>query len=522
MHTALDPFEIAARRFELQGAAPWYNNPVGFAREFIRWPADEGLTCYQCEIMQTLQDRRRVAARGPHGLGKTAMSAIIVLWFALTRDAAGVDWKIATTSGSWRQLIRFLWPEIHKFAGRLDWEKLQRSRFKVTELQNLNLKLRYGHAYAVSSTNPALIEGAHADSLLYVYDESKSIAPGIFDASEGAFSGASPSGGLPEAFALAISTPGDPVGRFYDIHARAPGLADWSIRHVTLQEAIDAGRVSADWARARAEQWGANSQLYYNRVLGEFRTDDTRGVLPLAWIEAAIERWHEWDEAGRPVPPGRRVFGADIAYGGADLTVIAKRTGPIVWPLTEYNIADTVKVAQLLDQAMVNQTDLSVVDVNGFGAGVVDTLRHIPRPVIAFSAGRKTGRRDRSGELGFVNQRAMLWWSLRESLDPAFDPQLALPPDDNLVGELVAPTWWTTPSNKIAVEPKSEVIERLGRSTDRADAVGQSLLTEANFDQDDDASLRGAVVQRYRDGHKDDEDHFPWDDDSAGETFSYS
>ena len=66
-------------------------------------------------------------------------------------------------------------------------------------------------------------------------------AADTFDAAEGAFSsvGADLDG---VGYALAISTPGEPNGRFYDIHARKPGYEDWWVRHVTLAEAIAAGR----------------------------------------------------------------------------------------------------------------------------------------------------------------------------------------------------------------------------------------------------------------------------------------
>ncbi|SEO73296.1 hypothetical protein [Actinacidiphila rubida] len=57
---------------------------------------------------------------------------------------------------------------------------------------------------------------------------------------EGAFSGGRTEGSL-EAFALAIAIPGSPVGWFYDIRSRKPGLEDWFVRHVTLAEAIAAG-----------------------------------------------------------------------------------------------------------------------------------------------------------------------------------------------------------------------------------------------------------------------------------------
>ena len=41
--------------------------------------------------------------------------AVSLLHFASTRDALGLDWKCPTTAGAWRQLIQFLWPEVHKW-----------------------------------------------------------------------------------------------------------------------------------------------------------------------------------------------------------------------------------------------------------------------------------------------------------------------------------------------------------------------------------------------------------------------
>jgi hypothetical protein len=66
------------------------------------------------------------------------------------------------------------------------------------------------------------------------------------------------------------------------VHKRAPGLEDWHVRHVTLEEAVAAGRISPDWAEQRARQWGRDSALYANRVLGEFHASDEDSVIPLA------------------------------------------------------------------------------------------------------------------------------------------------------------------------------------------------------------------------------------------------
>jgi hypothetical protein len=60
----------------------------------------------------------------------------------------------------------------------------------------------------------------------------------------------------------------------------------------------------------------------------------------------------------------------------------------------------------------------------------------------------------------------------REALDPGQPggSPIALPPDPKLVADLTAPTFEVTP-NGIKAEPKEKVCERLGRSTDRGDAV---------------------------------------------------
>lgn len=461
----------AARRFEPvtpKGAARWLDDPVGFATAAI-----DGLdlTAYQRAILAAVPERGRVAVRGPHGLGKTTVNAVAVLWFALSREAAGVDWKVATTAGAWRQLERYLWPEVRKWAGRLRWDVLDREPFTARELLDLALKLRHGQAFAVASDDAALIEGVHADHVLYVFDESKSIVPAVFDAAEGAFSGAGRDSSL-QAFALATSTPGEPSGRFYDIHARKPGLEDWWARHVTVDEAIAAGRITDEWVAARRRQWGADSAVFANRVLGEFHTSDSDSVIPLGWVELANDRWRAWQEAGGRLASEPLVCGADVAREGSDQTVLALRFGDVLTELRRYSRQATTETTGRVTGVLSAHPGMrAVVDVIGVGGGVVDQLRELRKPVTAFNASNSYSGRDRSGELGFLNMRSAAWWRLRELLDPGFDPTIALPPDDQLTGDLTAGHWKVTAAGKIQIESKDEIRKRIGRSTDAADAV---------------------------------------------------
>lgn len=450
----------------------WRYSPVAWGRDCLN--AD--LVSYQEEVLDELPVRKRVALRGPHGLGKSFLGSVVVNWFATTRDMAGTDWKIITTASAWRHLETYLWPEIHKWADRINFVALGREPFNPrSELLDLRMKLQHGAATAVASNQPERIEGAHADSLLYILDEAKMIPKGTWDAVEGAFSGAGTDTAA-EAFALAMSTPGPPAGRFYDICRRAPGYEDWWARHITLEEAIAAGRISREWAQQRARQWGPESAIYANRVLGEFHASDEDSVIPLAWIEAAIERWHEWDRAGRPDVGGPHWTGVDVGRGG-DETVLACRDGwAIVLQGHRFHRNTMATVA-----AVQGRPGRASVDVIGLGAGVYDRLRESHAQPFAYTGSGKTPRRDRSGKYGFTNVRSAAYWHVRELLDPEYDPVLALPPDDLMISDLTTPTWTITSGvpPKIAVETKEKVVARLGRSPDRGDAVVMSVWPDA-------------------------------------------
>lgn len=448
----------------------WFSSPVAWAYDCLK----VDLAGYQGEVLDELPVRHRVAVRSPHGAGKSFMGAILVNWFATTRDLKGREWKIITTASAWRHLEVYLWPEIHKWAGRIDFETLGRAPYNPrTELLGLRLKLNHGAATAVASNQPERIEGAHADELLYLLDEAKVIPPPTWDSIEGAFSGAG-SDTKANAYAFAMSTPGPPSGRFYDIHRRAPGYEDWWVRHVQLEEAIAAGRISRQWAERRALQWGPDSAIYANRVLGEFHASDEDSVIPLAWLEAAIERWHDWDRAGRPSPGGPLWTGVDVGRGG-DESVLAIRDG---WALV---LEGNRRRDTMATVAMLQARDgRAIIDVIGLGAGVFDRMRELNARPLAYTGSSRAPTRDRSGKFGFTNTRSAAYWHLRELLDPAYEPVLALPPDDLMISDLTTPTWDITTGvpPRIRVETKDKVVARLGRSPDRGDAIAMAMWAD--------------------------------------------
>lgn len=451
------------------GPDPTWDNPSAWGRLNLNgWnPA-----WYQEEIGKLLAKERKVSVIGPHGLGKSATDAEIVLWFALTREARGIDWKVITTAGAWRQLQYYLWPEIQKWSRRL------KHPFHRDQLLTMSIKLMYGQAVAVASDDPSNIEGAHADEILYIIDEAKAVIPDTWDAIEGALSAGN-------AYVLANSTPGKAEGRLYEIHQRKSGLEDWKTVHVSLEDAIGAGRISEKWAAQRAKQWGVKSPIYLNRVLGEFSTVDSDGVIPLDWLEAANERWEDLARAGKLEKDPLTAVAADVASElGIDKTVIGARHGLVLTYLKVYPNVDTMKTARkvkiLIDtkRGKSRTVPIAVIDAIGVGTGAVDTLREQGIKVDAFMGSGKPLFQDKTGELNFLNRRAEAYWGLRDLLNPAFAvngmPMIAIPGGDDyatLMGDLVSVKYDQTPSGAIKMEDKDEIIKRLGRSPDEGDMV---------------------------------------------------
>lgn len=469
----------------------YHDDPAGFVRDCIIWKGEKRPADYQQDIMASLVEHHRVAVRGPRTLGKTTTHAWLILWFALTRDAVGEDWKIIATAGVFRQLKDFLWPEVQKWAGQLNWQRIGREPFTQQELMRQELRLNYGAVTLAAASDPAKIEGAHADELLYIFDESKSVAAETFDSAEGAFAGAGDDTEA-NAYVIASSTPGAPEGRFYDIHNRVPGLHGWHPMHVAVERVLKAKRMSRVWLDEREEQYGWDSAWFQNHALGEFAAQDEDGVIRMDHLEAAHERWNALG-----LPPAMRnaremsvpnfetlepihAIGVDLARGGKDRTIYAMRHAQVIScmllrPREGDAMVPAGEVKAILDS--VEHHPIAVVDTNGLGGPVFDRLREQSANVQAFVAQEAASGRSRDGIYPFADVRAEAWWNLREMLEPSSGMDLAIPPDDQLTADLLAPHWKVDSSARIRIESKDDIRKRLKRSTDAGDAVVQAYST---------------------------------------------
>jgi len=207
------------------------------------------------------------------------------------------------------------------------------------------------------------------------------------------------------------------------------------------------------------------SQMLYGDFTAGMQ-DDAFQVIPTAWVDAAMARWTK----GATLPP-MDSMGVDVARGGADNTVIARRHGwwfdaPVVYKGIE--TPDGPKTAGVVITALRNRAPIHI-DVIGIGASPYDFLRQAGVQILGVNVAMPSLSKDRTGMLAFYNTRSELWWRMRELLDPANNFGAALPPDSRLKADLCAPLFY--PEGKIIrVEGREEIIKRIGRSPDWASA----------------------------------------------------
>lgn len=213
-----------------------------------------------------------------------------------------------------------------------------------------------------------------------------------------------------------------------------------------------------------------------NILLGGFATSFTDAefqTIPTDWIRQAQGRWKPKPPDGIPMC----AIGVDVAQGGADQTILAPRYDGWYAPLIAIPGKQTPfgrDVAGVVISYRRNEAKVIIDMGGGYGGAALEHLRENigSEAVLGYKGAEGTTGRTEDRQLPFFNRRSQAYWKFREALDPS-QPQgspIMLPDDPELVADLTAPKF-EVGKRGIQVEPKEDVVKRLGRSCDRGDAV---------------------------------------------------
>jgi hypothetical protein len=210
------------------------------------------------------------------------------------------------------------------------------------------------------------------------------------------------------------------------------------------------------------------------------REDHEWQLIPTQWVIDAQRRWTADGRGDRRLD----VMGIDVARGGRDSNAFAKRYGnwfARIVKIPGKETPDGPSVAGKVLLELSDPGDLGAalhIDVIAVGSSPYDSLKGIKVArlnVWPINFAESSNKKDRAGILSMRNVRAEAYWTLRESLDPKSGDNLALPPDPEVLADLTAPRWSMT-TNGVLVEPKEDIIKRIGRSPDVGDAIAMAML----------------------------------------------
>lgn len=202
---------------------------------------------------------------------------------------------------------------------------------------------------------------------------------------------------------------------------------------------------------------------------------DTIGqAIPTEWIRLAQDRWTESPPEAIPMC----AIGVDMTGGGKDPMVIAPRFdgwfAPItVIPAKDFDIEKMGTQAAGHILSIRRDKALIIIDLGGgYGSSCFEHLRANDIDTYGYKGSESSGARTRDSSIPFKNKRSAAIWRFHEALDPSQPggSQIALPEDPELVADLTGPTY-KIENHILTVESKEKVCERLGRSTDKGDAV---------------------------------------------------
>lgn len=441
-----------------------------YRRDPVAWAEERaGLELWskQREILYSLRDNPNTAVKSCHSAGKSFISAVATCWW-IDVHPPGLA-RVITTAPTSSQVDAVLWFEIGRLHRRLDLV----GECKIREWSIGRQLVALGRK--PPDHQQAAFQGMHAKFLLVIYDEAFGIPKNLWDEGTSLASNE-------YARQLAIGNPDGP-GEFED---RCRESSPWNTIHISyrhspaytgekVSKSLAENLISRRWVEERRNDWGEDSALFVSKCDGDFpKQGDPFSVVPHHW--AARCRVNEL--------PSDDIVEAGIDVGaGADRTVIRERRGMRAGREEVFVDDDPMRTVGRLVEKIVDWGVQRVkIDVTGIGWALAGRLRELSRkhnPTskecthsaevvrVNFGEGPSPGNEGK-----FLNRRAEIYWTIGRELSRLELWDLTAVEDD-VIHELTASRYEIMDSKgKIKVEPKKNVIKRLGGlSPDRAEAL---------------------------------------------------
>ncbi|MBE9570736.1 MAG: hypothetical protein IMF11_08915 [Proteobacteria bacterium] len=498
----------------------YQDNPVGF----IETELGERLTDDIKIMMESVRDNPITIAISANGTGKTHGAARVATWFYRCCPKVKV---FTAAAPPYDNLKNLLWGEIGSVT------RAHPELFSDSIQTTMDIR-RGPEDYLIGVTIPSTSEdkearfsGKHRPFMLFVLDEGDAIPDEVYSGIESCMSGG-------HARLLIMFNPRKPSGAVYRMirdaeagkgEANVVYLSAFRHPNVLTGEDVIPGAVTRGKTVKRINLWtrpfregdkdsarstfilpefleGAvverkkgiffpplkpgkykilNSAFSY-MTLGQYPAQGSNQLISEEWVSAARARHDVYTATYGETPPvgAKGIMGLDVAEMGDDSNVAVGRYGGYLTPFDSWGGVDTVETGDVAikwyhTHPGINRAN---VDANGYGAGVAPHMQKFGEGVVATGI-KVTWKPTIKTELGdFKILRDELLWRVREWLRT--DPGAMLPPDEDLLEELMVPTY-NTDTGYVEIMRTDKMKELLGRSPDHLMALAMTFAGAGGF-----------------------------------------
>lgn len=485
--------------------AKYYDDPYGFVMFAFPWGEKNtmlagytGLDQWQREFLQELggevkkrkfdgvnpTDPIQMATSSGHGIGKSALTAMLILWIMSTRPQA----KGVVTANTGEQLKTKTMSELSKWASLC----ITGMWFEVSAMALVHRaypKTWRLDAQTSREENSESFAGLHSASStpFYIFDEASAIPESIWTVSKGGLTDG-------ESMHFAFGNPTRNSGSFYDCFRKESHR--WITRAIDSRTArMTNKRLIQTWV----DDYGEDSDFVRVRVRGIFPKGGNMQFMPSDVVHDAMQRG-----SGVYLGDDPLICGIDMARGGDDNCMLQFRRGFDAVSEQTYKIKgedsrDSMKVVSkivlVLDR---HKPDVAFIDKGSMGGPVGDRLRQLGYNVIDVGFGDNAADvkhyKMRTAEMG---ARCRQWL-----LDGG-----SIPNDSQLEAELVGRDFSHNDKDQLVLERKKDMKKRLGVSPDWADALYLTFAEPVPIRQ----TPRGELDHNQYTRNKDNSEYDPLD-----------
>ena len=437
--------------------ALWRNDIALFAWDNFRFVPDE----WQWKGFKKVQRSKRVSIKSGQGVGKTAWSAIVFLWFLTCFTNA----RVVATAPTRQQLNDVLWAELEKWRQKspllvhiLKWTK--------TYIYFVGREKRW-FGVARASSKPENMQGFHEDNMLFIIDEASGVDEAVLEAIRGTLTGLNNK-------LIFVGNPTQTSGMFYDSHNSEK--ANWDTMTVDAEKSK---RTDKENIEALKRKYGADSNVVRVRVHGLFPLAEDDVFIPFSDVEKAMML-----DFGEDHDVLMLSLGVDVARFGDDETVVFSNASNLIkleHRRTQQDLMVTTGiVVQKYKELAARYPDYHglifvYIDDTGMGGGVTDRLREVKyeeglhRMVIVpvnFASSPPEFAKE-----SYTNISGYMWGVVKELLRQR---ELYLPNDEELSAQLTTRKYTIDSKGKIKLESKEDMKKRQLPSPDMGDALALS------------------------------------------------